>query len=47
MASTSNFEFLKQHDSLLFKLVETAERCFVPDSNTTLVKMQQLGETLA
>lgn len=47
MASTSNFEFLKQHDPLLFTLAETAERCFVPDPNTTLVKMRQLGEALA
>jgi type I restriction enzyme R subunit len=47
MPSTSNFEFLKQHDELLFKLTETAERCFVPDPNTTLVKMHQLGEALA
>lgn len=47
MPSTSNFDFLKQHDELLFKLAETAERCFVPDPNTTLVKMRQLGEALA
>lgn len=47
MDPTSNFEFLKQHDELLFKLAETAERCFVPDPNTTLVKMRQLGEALA
>jgi type I restriction enzyme R subunit len=47
MASTSNFGFLKQHDPLLYKLAETAERCFVPDPNTTLVKMRQLGEALA
>ena len=47
MPSISNFEFLKQHDELLFKLAETAERCFVPDPNTTLVKMRQLGEALA
>lgn len=47
MPTISNFEFLKQHDELLFKLAETAERCFVPDPNTTLVKMRQLGEALA
>ena len=45
--SATNFEFLRQHDELLFKLAETAERCFVPDPNTTLVKMRQLGEALA
>jgi len=47
IVSISNFEFLKRHDELLFKLAETAERCFVPDPNTTLVKMRQLGEALA
>jgi len=47
MTPTSNFAFLKHHDELLFKLAETAERCFVPDPNITLVKMRQLGEALA
>lgn len=47
MPPTSNFDFLKHHDELLYKLAETAERCFVPDPNTTLVKMRQLGEALA
>ncbi len=47
MPNTSNFEFLKQYDQLLFKLAETAEHCFVPDPNTTLVKVRQLGEALA
>ena len=47
MPNTSNFEFLKQYDELLFKLAETAEHCFVPDPNTTLVKIRQLGEALA
>lgn len=43
----SNFRFLKQHDELLLRLAETAETCFVPDPNTTLIKMRQLGEELA
>ncbi|WP_333913435.1 hypothetical protein [Vibrio coralliirubri] len=43
----SNFEFLKHHDELLFRLANRAERCFVPDPNTTLVKIGQLGEALA
>lgn len=43
----SNFEFLKHHDELLVRLAQTAEACFVPDPNTTLVKMRQLGEELA
>ncbi|GAD79038.1 type I restriction-modification system endonuclease [Vibrio ezurae] len=43
----SNFEFLKHHDELLFRLANRAEQCFVPDPNTTLVKIRQLGEALA
>jgi len=43
----SNFEFLKHHDELLFRLANTAEQCFVADPNTTLVKVRQLGEALA
>ncbi|WP_350634633.1 type I restriction-modification system endonuclease [Pseudoalteromonas sp. GW168-MNA-CIBAN-0100] len=43
----SNFDFLKHHDELLLRLAQTAERCFAPDPNTTLVKMRQLGEALA
>ncbi|MCP2076371.1 UNVERIFIED_ORG: type I restriction enzyme R subunit [Pseudomonas lini] len=43
----SNFDFLKCHDELLVRLVQTAEACFVPDPNTTLIKMRQLGEELA
>ena len=45
--STSNFDFLKHHDELLVRLAQTAEACFVPDPNTTLIKMRQLGEELA
>ena len=29
----SNFEFLKHHDELLFRLAETAERCYASDLN--------------
>lgn len=43
----SNFDFLKHHDELLLRLAQTAEDCFVPDPNTTLIKMRQLGEELA
>lgn len=43
----SNFYFLKHHDELLVRLAQTAETCFVPDPNTTLIKMRQLGEELA
>jgi len=41
------FDFLIDHDELLVRLAETAEMCFVPDPNTTLIKMRQLGEELA
>src|SRR5690606_27985049 len=44
---SSNFHFLEQHDELLVRLAHTAESCFVPDPNTTLIKMRQLGEELA
>jgi len=43
----SNFDFLSKHDELLAQLGITAERAFVPDPNTTLVKIRQLGEALA
>ncbi|MBU2115949.1 MAG: type I restriction-modification system endonuclease [Gammaproteobacteria bacterium] len=43
----SNFYFLQTHNELLLRLATTAERCFVADPNTTLVKMRQLGEALA
>ncbi|BEV07298.1 type I restriction-modification system endonuclease [Methylophilus sp. DW102] len=45
--ASNNFSFLKHHDELLVRLVETAEMCFSPDPNTTLIKMRQLGEELA
>ena len=47
MNQSSNFEFLKHHDELLFRLANTAEQLFVADPNTTLVKVRQLGEALA
>ena len=43
----SNFDFLSEHDELLAQLGMTAERAFIPDPNTTLVKIRQLGEALA
>ncbi|TDG11649.1 type I restriction-modification system endonuclease [Seongchinamella unica] len=42
-----NFNFLESHDPLLLQLASTAERAFVPDPNTTLLKLRQLGEALA
>lgn len=47
MEFTSNFEFLKHHDELLFRLAETAEQCYASDPNTSLIKMRQLGEAIA
>jgi len=47
MNQTNNFGFLAQHDELLVRLAQTAETCFAPDPNTTLIKMRQLGEELA
>lgn len=46
-SNVSNFDFLKHHDELLLRLAQTAEWCFIPDPNTTLLKMRQLGEELA
>ncbi|MFQ1607741.1 type I restriction-modification system endonuclease [Aeromonas veronii] len=47
MELQSNFDFLECHDELLVRLAKTAEICFVPDPNTTLIKMRQLAEELA
>lgn len=47
MDKSKNFNFLKHHDELLVRLAQTAESCFSPDPNTTLIKMRQLGEELA
>ncbi|WP_299978654.1 type I restriction-modification system endonuclease [uncultured Pseudoteredinibacter sp.] len=47
MNNKSNFEFLSKHDPLLLQLAHTAEKSFVPDPNTTLVKLRQLGEAIA
>lgn len=44
---SSNFRFLEYHDPLLLQLATTAEQAFVPDPNTTLLKLRQLGEALA
>ncbi|PLW68159.1 type I restriction-modification system endonuclease [Pseudohalioglobus lutimaris] len=44
---SSNFFFLESHDPLLLQLASTAEQAFVPDPNTTLLKLRQLGEAIA
>ena len=44
---TGNFEFLAQYDPVFVELAAGAERAFVHDPNTTLIKLRQLGEALA
>lgn len=43
----SNFEFLKEHDSIFLQLASSAERSFHGDPNTTLIKLRQLAEAMA
>jgi type I restriction enzyme R subunit len=43
----TNFSFLEKHASLLFQLARSAEQAFVPDPNTCLIKLRQLGEVIA
>ena len=43
----SNFAFLSEHDPLFVELAFAAERAFISDPNTTLIKLRQLGEALA
>lgn len=47
MTTSANFGFLEQHDPLFLELAEAAERVFVSDPNTTLIKLRQLGEAMA
>ena len=47
MVTSSNFDFLKEHDPIFFQLASVAERAFANDPNTTLIKLRQLGEALA
>lgn len=44
---TTNFDFLAEHDPLFVELATAAERVFVSDPNTTLIKLRQLGEAMA
>ena len=43
----SNFEFLKTYDAQLVRLGALAERYFVEDPNTALIKLRQFAELLA
>jgi type I restriction enzyme R subunit len=45
--AASNFSFLEGHEPLFFQLANSAEKAFVPDPNTTLLKLRQLGEAIA
>lgn len=42
-----NFDFLKEHDPMFLQLATIAERIFVFDPNSTLIKLRQLAEALA
>ncbi|HLM48819.1 MAG TPA: DUF4145 domain-containing protein, partial [Myxococcaceae bacterium] len=44
---SSNFQFLSAHDTLLVALGAQAERYFVEDPVTCLIKLRQFGERLA
>ncbi len=43
---SSNFDFLSQHDPLLYRLCLSAERNFHEDPNTTVIKLRQFGEAV-
>ena len=42
-----NFGFLAEHDPIFHQLAAAAERSFISDPNTTLIKLRQLGEAIA
>jgi type I restriction enzyme R subunit len=46
-SSSPNFAFLAQHDELLVRLAEFAERYVFDDPNSALIKIRQLAEALA
>lgn len=46
MSEASNFQFLKEHDSVFFLLTHNAERIFPIDPNAAMVKLRQFGEAL-
>lgn len=47
MTASGNFDFLKEHDPVFYQLGSAAERAFVGDPNTTLLKLRQLAEAMA
>lgn len=44
---STNFDFLHEHDPVFVQLAAVAERSFISDPNTTLIKLRQLGEAIA
>jgi type I restriction enzyme R subunit len=42
---TTNFNFLKKHETLFFQLATTAEKAFSADPNTTLLNLAPFGRT--
>lgn len=41
MVDTTKFDYLKEHDPIFHQLA-AAERSFISDPNTTLIKLRQL-----
>jgi len=44
--TSSNFDFLLEHDPLFVELAASAERAFASDPNTTLIKLRQFAEAI-
>jgi hypothetical protein len=47
ITTSVNFSFLAEHDPVFVQLAAAAERSFISDPNTTLIKLRQLGEAIA
>lgn len=47
MEASPNFGFLKTYNAQLFRLAALAERYFVDDPSTSIIKIRQFGEILA
>ena len=45
--TSTNFDFLKEHDPFFVELAASAERAFASDPNTTLIKLRQFAEAIA
>lgn len=42
-----NYDFLSDHDPILVEYGALAERCFVDDPSTCIIKLRQMAEMLA